>query len=86
LLEAKGIPVDYLRLRAAPFHTDVRKYIETHEKIYVVEMNRDGQMCQLLQIEYPDLAARIFSVAHSDGLPLSARWITGQILHLEVKS
>ncbi len=86
LLEVKGIPVDYLRLRAAPFHADVRKFIETHEKIYVVEMNRDGQMCQLLQIEYPDLAGRIFTVAHSDGLPLSARWITGQILHLEVKS
>lgn len=86
LLEVKGIPVDYLRLRAAPFHADVRKFIETHEKIYVVEMNRDGQMCQLLQIEYPDLAGRIFTIAHSDGLPLSARWITGQILHLEVKS
>jgi len=86
LLEVEGIPVDYLRLRAAPFHADVRKFIETHEKIYVVEMNRDGQMCQLLQIEYPDLAGRIFTVAHSDGLPLSARWITGQILHLEVKS
>jgi 2-oxoglutarate ferredoxin oxidoreductase subunit alpha len=56
-----------------------------HDRIYVVEVNRDGQMHQILQLEYPSKAASLVSIAHSDGLPLSARWITNKISDMEVK-
>ncbi len=78
-LMAGGVPTDYLRLRAVPFTSDVREFIEEHEQIYVVEMNTDGQMRQLLQLEAPEHAAKIHSLANNSGLPLSARWIAGKI-------
>ncbi len=83
LKEEKGIATDYLRLRAYPFADEVRDFIADHEKIYVVEMNRDGQMRQLLQLFVPDMADRLISVAKGDGLPLTARWIMNTILEME---
>lgn len=85
LLEEQGLITDYLRIRAIPFNNDVKEFIESHEKVYVVEMNRDGQMRQILTIEYPELATRMRSVCHSDGLPLSARWVKQAILEQEGK-
>ncbi len=83
LKEEKGIATDYLRLRAYPFSQEVRDFIANHEKVYVVEMNRDGQMRQLLQLEVPEMADRLVSVAKGDGLPLTARWIMNTILEKE---
>ncbi len=83
LKEEKGIATDYLRLRAYPFSEEVREFIANHEKVYVVEMNRDGQMRQLLQLEVPEMADRLVSVAKGDGLPLTARWIMNTILEME---
>jgi len=83
LKEEKGIPTDYLRLRAYPFSQEVRDFIANHEKVYVVEMNRDGQMRQLLELEVPEMATRLVSVAKGDGLPLTARWIMNTILEME---
>jgi 2-oxoglutarate ferredoxin oxidoreductase subunit alpha len=57
----------------------VQDFIETHKMIYVVEMNRDGQMHKLLQLEYPAYATRILSVAKHDGLPMNARWVKEDI-------
>ncbi|HTP03360.1 MAG TPA: 2-oxoacid:acceptor oxidoreductase subunit alpha [Anaerolineales bacterium] len=71
---------DFLRVRALPFTDDTAAFVEQHEEIYVVEMNRDGQMCQLLRLEYPQYAARFKSVAHGDGLPASAKWVREGIL------
>lgn len=82
-LRARGIEVNYLRLRALPLHRSVREYIERHDRIYVVESNMDGQMAKVLYMEYPDLAPKIVSVAFSDGLPLSARWLMESIVELE---
>ncbi len=81
----KGIKLDYMRLRAVPFNNEVKEFIQNHDKTYVVEVNRDGQMHQILQLEFPAKAASLISIAHSDGLPLSARWITNKISDLEVK-
>jgi 2-oxoglutarate/2-oxoacid ferredoxin oxidoreductase subunit alpha len=76
----------YLRLRALPLHEDVRKFIEAKRVIYVVEQNRDAQMAGLLRSEYPDLAPRIQSIVHYNGMPLDARTVSGQILSREKKS
>jgi 2-oxoglutarate/2-oxoacid ferredoxin oxidoreductase subunit alpha len=79
LVEA-GLPTDYLRLRAIPFNQEVDQFIAEHETIYVVEINRDGQLRQLLCINYPEMAGRFKDAAHMDGMPLSARWIKDAIL------
>jgi 2-oxoglutarate ferredoxin oxidoreductase subunit alpha len=83
LLMEEGLPTDFLRVRAIPFAPEVRDFIQSHERTYVVEMNRDGQMHQLLTMEVPDLATLLISVAYSDGLPLTARWVKEAILAKE---
>ncbi len=77
---------DFIRIRALPFTTEVRKFIEKHPVNYVVEMNRDGQLHQLLTLDYPEFATRLVSVAFGDGMPASARWVREGILaRLNVK-
>lgn len=78
-LAEKGLHTDYLRLRAVPFSDSVREFIRTHERVYVVEMNRDGQMKQLLTIDQPDQAGKLVSISHTDGLPLTATWVGSAI-------
>jgi len=83
LLRKSGIESDYLRVRSIPFNDEVGEFIKHHEKIAVVEINRDGQLHQLLKIRYPDEASRMISLAHLDGLPLNARWVEEQVLSLK---
>ncbi len=80
-----GVKVDYLRVRAIPFTAEVEQFIRDHERVYVVEINRDGQLHQLLTINLPDLATRLRKAAHVDGLPLSARWVREEVLSQEEK-
>ncbi len=75
-----GIKTDSLRIRGIPFTVDVQTFIESHDHNFVVEMNRDGQMYQLLLVEYPHLAAKLTSVAFNDGLPATAKWVKDSIL------
>ncbi len=79
LLHDHDMPTDYLRIRAVPFHDQVRDFLAAHAKVYVVEANRDGQMAQLLRMTYPELATRIVSHSRSDGLPLTAEWVVAGI-------
>ncbi|MGD2158856.1 MAG: 2-oxoacid:acceptor oxidoreductase subunit alpha, partial [Anaerolineales bacterium] len=79
LLDA-GLKTDYLRLRALPIGKEVVDFIRDHKRIYVVEMNRDGQLHQLLSLEVPDKALSIISLTHNDGLPLTAKWIERAVL------
>ncbi|PKN93743.1 MAG: 2-oxoacid:acceptor oxidoreductase subunit alpha [Chloroflexi bacterium HGW-Chloroflexi-6] len=74
---------DYLRLRAMPFTSEVGEFIQSHEHIYVVELNRDGQLQQLLTIKYPEYATRLIPIAFNDGLPPTAKWIRTAILEKE---
>lgn len=74
-LTQAGIPLDLLRVRALPFPPEVKAFIDEHQECYVVELNRDGQMHQLLTLYAPDKATSLISAAHMDGLPLTARWI-----------
>jgi 2-oxoglutarate ferredoxin oxidoreductase subunit alpha len=75
----RGLSTDYLRLLAYPFHDDVEKFIASHDRVYVVEQNRDAQMASLLRIAYPALAAKLRSVLHYNGLPIDARTVTDSI-------
>jgi 2-oxoglutarate ferredoxin oxidoreductase subunit alpha len=80
-----GLKTDYLRLRALPFTDEVRNFVQGHERTYVVELNRDGQLHQLLKIEYPEFATRLGSVCLNDGLPPTAKWVRESILAKEEK-
>ncbi len=80
------IETDYLRLRAYPFTREVHEFIEQHERVYVVEQNRDAQMLSLLKLDLkPELIARLRSLAHITGLPLDARSITDELTSMEGK-
>ena len=82
-LAQANVTVDFLRLRAIPFTSPVEEFIRTHRIVYVVEMNRDGQLKQLLSVEYPELATKLASIAYTDGLPLTAQRVREMILSME---
>lgn len=84
-LAQQGLATDHLRIRAIPFDAEIGEFIKNHEATYVVEINRDGQLKQLLTIEFPEHATKLRMVARIDGLPLSARWIEDQIHSQEAK-
>lgn len=83
LLAKQGIATDYLRLRALPITDDTREFIRQHERTYVVEMNRDGQLHQILTLELPEDAVKLRKLCHLDGLPLTAHWIMKTFLEKE---
>ena len=81
-----GVEVDYLRLRAYPFNQDVHDFIHGHDRVYVVEQNRDAQMLQLLKLDVaPEQTAKLRSVLHYNGLPIDARSVTDEIMAQEGK-
>jgi 2-oxoglutarate/2-oxoacid ferredoxin oxidoreductase subunit alpha len=86
LREEYRIETDYLRLRAYPFTREVHEFIEQHERVYVVEQNRDAQMLSLLKLDLkPELIGRLRSISHITGLPLDARSITDELTSMEGK-
>jgi 2-oxoglutarate ferredoxin oxidoreductase subunit alpha len=79
VLRADGIHVDAMRLRAYPFPDSVGDFIARHERVFVVEQNRDAQMRSLLVNELEVDPARLVKVLHYDGTPITARFITNAI-------
>lgn len=78
-LAADGLHCSSMRLRALPIGPEVRSFIEAHERVVVMEMNRDGQLAAILRAELPDLAPRIASVAYLDGMPLTAQFVRARL-------
>ncbi len=84
LREEASLPVSYLRLRAYPFPDAVEDFVRRHDRVYVVEQNRDAQMMSLLRMDLaPALQTRLRSVLHYSGLPIDARSVTQNILAQE---
>ena len=79
LLARNGFNSEYLRIRAIPLCDQVEQFLNDHKSVFVVEANRDGQMAQILRINFPQSAHKILSIAHMDGLSLSAEWIYERI-------
>jgi 2-oxoglutarate/2-oxoacid ferredoxin oxidoreductase subunit alpha len=79
VLEAEGVHLDAMRLRAFPFPKAVREFIAAHDKVFVVEQNRDGQMHSMLVNELDVDPARLARVLHYDGTPINARFIAAAI-------
>jgi 2-oxoglutarate ferredoxin oxidoreductase subunit alpha len=78
-----GVETSYLRLRALPLTADVKAFVEAHERVYVVEQNRDGQMGDLLRLEVGDIQHKLRKILHYTGLPCDARSITDSLLQME---
>jgi 2-oxoglutarate ferredoxin oxidoreductase subunit alpha len=82
-LANKGYKIEHLRMRSLPVCDEVKEFVRAHEHNYVVELNRDGQLHQILQLEIPDSNLRLISLSHQDGLPLTAKWVMEQIVAKE---
>ena len=75
-----GLATDYLRIRAFPFTQEVADFVAAHDRIYVVEQNRDAQMLDLLKTNLdPADAVKLHPVLHFNGLPIDARTVTTAI-------
>jgi 2-oxoglutarate ferredoxin oxidoreductase subunit alpha len=84
LRKEHNIAADYLRLRAYPFNQDLHEFIGNHDRVYVVEQNRDAQMFQLIKLDAePDQVVKLRSVVHYNGLPIDARSVTDAIISQE---
>ncbi|MDI1246405.1 MAG: 2-oxoacid:acceptor oxidoreductase subunit alpha [Rhodoferax sp.] len=75
VLDANGDHVDAMRLCAFPFPDSVREFIAAHDKVFVAEQNRDGQMRTMLINELEVNPAKLVRVLHYDGTPITARFI-----------
>jgi 2-oxoglutarate/2-oxoacid ferredoxin oxidoreductase subunit alpha len=78
------IPTDYLRVLAYPFTREVLDFVAAHERVYVVEQNRDSQLLNLLKVELDAVeVVKLHSVLHFNGLPIDARSVTSAIVSQE---
>jgi len=84
LREETDLKTSYFRLRAYPFNEELGNFIDAHERVYVIEQNRDAQLLQLMKLELtPERQTKLRSVLHYNGLPIDARSITDDVLAQE---
>ncbi|MGZ3425952.1 MAG: 2-oxoacid:acceptor oxidoreductase family protein, partial [Polyangia bacterium] len=74
-LARRGTDVDYLRVRGFPFSQKIRDFIDAHERVFIVESNRDAQMMTMLQIELGLSPEKLLSVRYYGGFPMCSAWI-----------
>ncbi len=79
LLREDGIELDAMRLLSFPFSKQVEDFVQAHERIYVIEQNRDAQMRSLLINELEVDPAKLIRVLNFDGMPITAAYIQGEI-------
>jgi 2-oxoglutarate ferredoxin oxidoreductase subunit alpha len=86
LQDEYDIRANYMRIKAYPFTSHLADFIRRHERVYVVDQNRDAQLLGLMRLELDaDLIARLRSVRYYGGLPLDARTVTGEVIKQEGK-
>ena len=79
-----GLETDYLRLRAYPFSREVHEFVASHDRVYVIEQNRDAQMLSLLKLDLPaEEIVKLRSIRHFNGLPIDARSVTDELVTQE---
>src|SRR5580658_8422989 len=78
------LDTDYLRLRAYPFSREVHEFVASHERVYVIEQNRDAQMLSLLKLDLQaEDIVKLRSIRHFNGLPIDARSVTDDLVTQE---
>jgi 2-oxoglutarate ferredoxin oxidoreductase subunit alpha len=78
-LQAAHLHLDTLRVRAFPFADSVAQFVTAHERVFVIEQNRDAQLRSMLVNEFGIDPARLLPVLHYDGTPITARFIAKAI-------
>ena len=79
ILAGRGVPLDYMRIRAFPFTREVLNFLNKHQRIYVVEQNRDAQLRTLLINEAGARAEQLVEVLHYNGMPIPATAVVSAI-------
>jgi 2-oxoglutarate ferredoxin oxidoreductase subunit alpha len=84
-LEKKyNVSADYMRIRAYPFAHEIHDFVASHERVYVVEQDRDAQLESLLKLDLPaDQVVKLRSILHYNGLPIDAGSITDEFVTKE---
>jgi 2-oxoglutarate ferredoxin oxidoreductase subunit alpha len=78
------LDVDYLRIRAYPFAHEIHDFVASHERVYVVEQDRDAQLASLLKLDLPaEQVTKLRSILHYNGLPIDAGSITDEFVTKE---
>jgi 2-oxoglutarate ferredoxin oxidoreductase subunit alpha len=83
LRHERGVETSYFRLRALPFTQELNDFVAAHDRIYIVEQNRDGQMADLIRLAVGEDQRKIRKILHYTGLPCDARTITDAVLKME---
>jgi 2-oxoglutarate ferredoxin oxidoreductase subunit alpha len=84
LREETDVKTSYFRLRAYPFTEELERFVDAHDRLYVIEQNRDAQLLQLMKLELsPERCKKLRSVLHYNGLPIDARSVTDDVLAQE---
>jgi 2-oxoglutarate ferredoxin oxidoreductase subunit alpha len=75
------VDTDYLRVRAFPFTREVHDFVAAHERVYIIEQNRDAQLLSLLKLDLPaEDIVKLRSIRHFNGLPMDARSVTDELV------
>lgn len=82
-LQGQGVQTNCLRLRALPFGAEFEEFLAAHDRIYVIEQNRDAQLLSIIRAELPQFSPKCRPVLHYDGMPLDAETVVTQILAQE---
>ncbi len=83
LRRERGVETSYFRLRALPFTDELNAFVAAHDRIYVVEQNRDGQMADMIRLAVGEDQRKLRKILHYTGLPCDARTITDAVLQME---
>jgi 2-oxoglutarate ferredoxin oxidoreductase subunit alpha len=78
-----GVETSYFRLRALPFTDELKAFVAAHDRVYVVEQNRDGQMADIIRLELGEDQRKVRKILHYTGLPCDARTISDAVLKME---
>ncbi|HET7437237.1 MAG TPA: 2-oxoacid:acceptor oxidoreductase subunit alpha [Thermoanaerobaculia bacterium] len=79
----RGVETSYFRLRALPFTDELKAFVAAHDRVYIVEQNRDGQMADMIRLEMGEDQRKLRKILHYTGLPCDARTITDAVLQME---
>jgi 2-oxoglutarate ferredoxin oxidoreductase subunit alpha len=80
ILAKRGIAVDYMRIKSFPFTKEVEAFMASHEKIFVVEQNRDAQLRSLLTLETDVPKSKLHSILHYSGLPMTSKEVVEAVI------
>jgi 2-oxoglutarate/2-oxoacid ferredoxin oxidoreductase subunit alpha len=83
LKSERDVETSYFRLRALPFTEELKSFVANHDRVYIVEQNRDGQMADLIRLEVGEDQKKLRKILHYTGLPCDARSITNAVLQME---